>query len=62
MDGVYDEMLNLGEEMQNTFWSIEAASEELLAHFKEIFQVLRVNLRLLWVMLAVIWVIAMVTR
>ncbi|KAI7815233.1 Odorant receptor Or72, partial [Rhyzopertha dominica] len=62
MDGVYDEMLNLGEEMQNTFWSIEAASEELLAHFKEIFQVLRVNLRLLWVMLAVIWVIAMVTE
>ncbi|KAI7815193.1 Odorant receptor Or76 [Rhyzopertha dominica] len=62
MDGVYEEILTLGEEMQSSFWSIEAASEELLTYFEGIFDILRVNLRLLWVKLAILWVIAVLTR
>ncbi|KAI7815235.1 Odorant receptor Or74 [Rhyzopertha dominica] len=47
VDGLYDDIVSLDEEMNKSFWSIEAASEELLAHFKRIFYVLKACERLL---------------
>ncbi|KAI7815196.1 Odorant receptor Or79 [Rhyzopertha dominica] len=62
MDNLYEDILELDEEMRSSFWAIEAASKELADHFKIIFGLLKLCERLFWVNLPLLSSIMLLTR